>query len=159
MSKPYTHNRKVRLRNKIEKLIRKGDCMKVVKIIRSDSAFYKKDVSQNSNGLFMYFHELEDETYEELAELMKDIKKRDDSEARTSELNLEESTPYAEEEFPSMKGVSAKIKYSNREKNLIKRKDYDRKLNENTGIEIVRVNDITTVTSSDTDQEKKVLSK
>lgn len=149
MPSTYTHNRKVRLRNKIQKLSKKEDCVKVVELIKTDPVFKLDGVSQNSNGIFMYFHELDDETYNCLNTLMKNIKKRDDEITKRNTIDLEETTPYAEEEFPSMKGVSAKIKYSNREKNLIKRKDYDRKLNEDTDGEIVYMTDITTVTSSE----------
>lgn len=121
----FSHKRKERLANKISKIKRKKDLVKVYEIIQSDNDQYV----ENNNGLFFMFHSLKPETYKKLEKFIVEInnKRTNCVDSATSEDKLEYK-PYAQDEF----SLSPKLKYSNKEKNLIKRRQYDKDVsNEN----------------------------
>jgi hypothetical protein len=150
MGKPYTHDKKVKLANKISKVKKKSDMIKIFEILYEDN----QSLKENKNGIFMYFHKLNNKTYHKLDTYLKQINSKENyytesvtsptSEKLISESQLTEDSescnsssytksteykPYTQDEFPSQKGISAKFKYSNKEKNLIKRKRYDDHIN------------------------------
>ena len=148
---------KKKLANKIKKIKKKEDIAKILNIILADNPSYM----ENSNGLFMFFHQLEDSTYEKISiELTSINKKRhlfsDSSVNSESFSEKTEYTPYAKDEFPSQQGISPKLKYSNREKSLIKRRRYDKNINQDVDSEIVYTSfGVHTDTQHTSDSEKK----
>lgn len=141
MDKKYTHEEKQKLADKISTIKRKKDLVKILDIMSKD----KISVTENNNGLFMFFHKLEDKTYHEIEKYLEYIKNRkvySDSATSVGSANSEsykkEYVPYTNEEFPSQNGISPKLKFSNKEKNLIKRRRYDHTINsENQNDDVV----------------------
>ena len=137
IKKEYSHKRKKKLADKISKIRKKKDYVKILQIIKED----KKDITENNNGLFMYFHDLNDETYYKLENYLHNLNKKRNyypdstSEGQTSSISQKEYNPYVTDEFPSQKGISPKLKYSNKEKNLIKRKRYDKNINSENNVD------------------------
>ena len=138
MPEHYTHQMKKKLANKIKKIKKKEDIAKILNIILADNPSYM----ENSNGLFMFFHQLNDSTYEKIDAELKSINKKRKLFSESS-INSDtfsekkEYTPYAKDEFPSQQGISPKLKFSNREKSLIKRRRYDKNINQDVDSEIV----------------------
>lgn len=148
----YSHKRKERLANKISKIKRKRDIVKVFEIIQEDHSDDENSYVENNNGLFMLFHNLKPETYKRIEKLLIEINKRRAQylDTITSEdCEKMEYKPYVQDEFPSEKGISPKLKYSNREKNLIKRRRYDKDLNVNLQNVVYKAFDINSVSESD----------
>lgn len=125
----YSHKKKKRLAEKISLIKDKKTLATIFGYIYEDN----KDVTENNNSIFMYFHKLTDETYAKIdKEIKKNNKRKKKSNDSTSSDNYSEKKefkPYSHDEFPSQKNFSPKLKLSNREKNLIKRKIYDYDIN------------------------------
>ncbi len=123
----YDYSRKQRIANKISKISNKVDQVKIFEIINEEI----KDVTENNNGIFLYFDGLTDGAYKRIERELRKINKKnkyyENSETKSSEKM--EYVPYANDEFPSQNGISPKLKYSNKEKNLINRRRYDRNIN------------------------------
>lgn len=160
MPEKYTHGMKKKLANKIKKIKRKEDIARILNIILADNPSYM----ENSNGLFMFFHKLEDSTYNKISEELKKINKTkkyfNESSINSETLSeKKEYKPYAKDEFPSQQGISPKLKFSNREKSLIKRRRYDKNINQDVDSDVVytsfEVNLSDTAKSTDSDKSKK----
>ena len=80
------------------------------------------------------FHDLKNDTYAKIENFLKTIKAKKIT--RSYEIESTETPtnfkPYMADEFPSQKNFTPKLKFSNREKNLIKRKFYDEELSKNS---------------------------
>ncbi len=46
-------------------------------------------------------------------------------------------TPYAKDEFPSQQGISPKLKFSNREKSILKRRRYDKNITKDIDSDVI----------------------
>lgn len=130
MTKSYSHDKKERLVSRINKIKRKKDLVKIYKIITDNNEI---NTNQNDNGIFIVFNNLSDDTYHKINILLNSIENRSkssisNSSAMSDECNIDYK-PYANDDFPSQSGISPKLKYSNREKNIIKRKRYDININ------------------------------
>ena len=123
----YPYDKKKRLAKKISQLKKKEDMVKILEIIYADN----KNITENQNGLFMFFDKLNDSTYHKIDLYLRSIVKKKISEEESSEKN--KFTTYAKNEFSDtiVNHVSdnPKMKYSNREKNIIKRQRYSEQLN------------------------------
>ena len=88
---------------------------------------------ENVNGLFLFFHTLEDPTYHEIDAFLKSLakKKSADDSATISDTksDTKEYTSYTKSDFPDQESLNSKLKYSNKEKNIIKRQRYDDYIN------------------------------
>jgi hypothetical protein len=116
----YTHSDMEKMARVISKIKKKQHLQEIKKIIKNNNP--ELSITKNSYGLFMYFHNLTPVTYQLLDKFIKKITaKKSDSDALSSEY-----VPYSHTEYP-FEGNS-KLKYSNKEKNLIKKKDYDHQL-------------------------------
>lgn len=119
-----SHERKKVIKDKIEKIKKKRYLIEIFKIINSDSSINK---SENNNGIFLYFNNLKDGIYLKLERYL-DIIENEDNVTETdfsttfSETN---STNIIDEDY------GTKLKLSNKEKNIIKKKQYDKILSEN----------------------------
>jgi len=58
----YDHIKKMEIKKKIEKIKKKEYLIDIFKIITSST----RDYSENNNGVFIFFHDLSDETYEKV---------------------------------------------------------------------------------------------
>lgn len=127
----YPYEKKKRLAKKIGALKRKEDLVKVLEIIYADN----KNITENQNGLFLFFERLNDATYHKI-----DLYLRSSIKKKISDDELSDKhgfVTYAKNEFSDSKLETlsdSKLKYSNREKNIIKRKNYSEHLNSENGI-------------------------
>ena len=128
MIKNYTLNDKKQLANKIKKIKKKKYLKKIATIILD----HKGNYIENDNGLFMFFHNLENETYVELDKCVSNIQNK-----INKKLNKKKESPMSDTTYEPyitndlLKNHSL-LKLSNAEKNIIKRKAYDIKLEKNS---------------------------
>lgn len=139
MNKKYSHSKKKKLVNKINKLKNKEHYVQVLKIIKK-----REDVptKETGNSTFMFFHNLQNETYCELEKYVKSILKKNkktksnDNDTITSS-SVQEYKPYSNDKYTINKNMNPKLKYSNKEKNILKKTHYDINLMEENGSDIV----------------------
>ena len=113
---------------------------------------------ENNNGVFMFFHKLKNETYIKIDDELKKISASKKSNTESDNSENRKYTPYAADEFPSQKGISPKLKFSNREKSLIKRRRYDKNINKDVESDVIYTSfeaDIYTESTMSSDHEKK----
>ena len=67
--KIYTYDEKVILSEKIRKITNKNNLINIIKIIYEDN----KDIFENKNGIYMFFHKLSNQTYEKIENELKKI--------------------------------------------------------------------------------------
>lgn len=132
--KAYTFEFKKRLKEQIEKINDRKNLEKIKDIIFK----YNPDinVSQNSSGMLLFFHNLNNETYQKLDIF---IKKLDtDKIKQLTETYTDEAIKFDKNNI-----ISTNIRLSSVEKNLIKKKDYYNKLNEENNVDsdVVYMND------------------
>ena len=120
--KSYTFEDLAKLKNDIEKIKNKKFLTEIKNIIVS----LNPDISitRNENGLYMHFHNLTPETYHSIKTYIK--KYKNNNTINKIESDSSDCFTYSTVEYP-FEGNS-KLKYSNKEKNLIKRKQYDKEL-------------------------------
>jgi hypothetical protein len=84
-------------------------------------------VTENTNGLFMHFDNLTTDTYVQLNTFFKKISKAKISKASNELLSSDSNTSQtvAEHQYTN----NSKLKYSNKERNIIKRNLYDKEIN------------------------------
>lgn len=130
MDKGFNYEKKKKLAEKISKIKKKDDLIKIFEIVYEEN----KHISENNNGLFMFFHNLSDKTYQTIEQYLKNLKKRRCDEAKIERDNCVEKKEYnsyttiTKDESPVRENLSPQLKYSNKEKNIIKRKKYDETL-------------------------------
>ena len=125
----YPYDKKKRLAKKISTLKRKEDMVKILEIIYEDN----KNITENQNGLFMFFHKLNDSTYHKIDLYLRMNTKKKTSDEKSVDESSSSFISYAKNEFSdtNQKSISEsnpKLKYSNREKNIIKRQRYSEQL-------------------------------
>lgn len=156
MEATYSYEKKKRLAERISKLKKKEDMVKIFEIIYQDD----KNVSENQNGLFLFFHTLNDSTYHKIDLYLRSTTKKKSPTDSTSEQQSDktEYSSYVKNEFPDQENLNPKLKYSNREKNLIKRQRYDDHLNSENNSEngvVYQKFDVNTLSDSDNISEKR----
>lgn len=120
-----SHEEKTRLSERISKIDKKEDYIQVLKIIHDNNKDMFGHMTENSNGIFMFFHKFSNITYIKLKKYLDDL---NDSKI-VPKPEKQEYVPYEKSEFPIQDGISPKLKYSNREKNIIrKKKKYDKEM-------------------------------
>lgn len=122
MNNTFTYEKKKKLADKISKLKKKEDIVKILEII------YEQDhsVTENQNGLFMIFNDLNDATYHKIDLYLKSITKKHSSPASETTSEKKEFISYVKNEFPDQDNFNPKLRYSNKEKNIIKRQRYEK---------------------------------
>lgn len=135
MTKKYSVEKKEKLVNKIKRLKNKEDFITIFNIIQEKE---QKPIKEVGDSTMMFFHDLKNQTYEAIDKFLKDThKKQKQHEIDQDSSKNTEYKPYSQDEFPHQKTMSPKLKYSNRERNLIKRKRYDQTLMEENGSDVV----------------------
>ena len=134
----YDHNKKLDLANKINKIKKKEYLVNIFKIITTSS----KEFTENTNGVFVFFHNLDDETYEKLESYVNHIyklhKKKNSfknilsSDISDSIINFSETIETDAIEKESDTDDMTK-ELSNKEKIIMRRKKYEEYLNQNQG--------------------------
>ena len=145
--KEFSFEQKKKLKDQIEKIRNKKDSFEILKIIQENNEYCKTRESNKKTLLF--FHNFSNQTYNKLNEYIKELKKK----RKTNKDNnlsdtMSDYKPYSADDFPSQNGFSPKLRFSNREKNIIKRKIYDNEINDGSE-DIVYTKFDVSVTDSD----------
>jgi len=152
MVKKYTHEKKEKLVEKINQMKQKKDFIKILEIIKKRE---NKPTKEIGNTTLMFFHDLKDETYNEINKYIKKVNKLN---KKDTDSNEQEYKPYSSDEFNSTGHISPNLKYSNREKNLIKRTRYDKNLEEENGSDVMyckfSVNNLTETEGNSTEKDE-----
>jgi hypothetical protein len=127
----YDHTKKAELAKNINKIKKKEYLVNIFRILTSSS----KDYTENTNGVFIFFHNLSDEVYEKVDAYINLIfklhkKKSSLKSILTSELSeniqiLSDTCCSDNIEFDNIKELS------NKEKMIMRRKKYEEYLNQN----------------------------
>lgn len=136
MTSKYTTEEKEKLARRIGLIKNKEYLIKIGKIIMSDKKC--QGFTSNNNGSFTYFHILSDSTYTKIDNYLNKIKQEKIDKTKSETANDDTSTleyqPYSQEEYQPESEFTTKLKYSNKEKNIIKRKMYDKAISESNTI-------------------------
>jgi hypothetical protein len=121
----YDYSKKLQLVKKINKIKKKDYLLNIFKIILKDN----KDFSENNNGVFIFFHNLSDETYEKLEMYVNYIfklhQKNSNSELSDSIRNSDIISSIAISNVDNKKEIYIANNLSNKEKSLLRRKKYE----------------------------------
>ena len=121
----YDYSKKLQLVKKINKIKKKDYLLNIFKIILKDN----KDFSENNNGVFIFFHNLSDETYEKLEMYVNYIfklhQKNSNSELSDSIRNSDIISSIAISNVDNKKEIYIASNLSNKEKSLLRRKKYE----------------------------------
>ena len=132
--KRYSTSKKEKLVERINELKTEKEYLELYEIIQGKN---KKPTKQVGDSTVMFFHDLDNDTYIEIEKYLDKTLKKYEKKKDTESEYTEDYKPYSQDEFPDEKEISSKLKYSNKEKNLIKRKRYDQTLNEENGSDVV----------------------
>jgi hypothetical protein len=122
----YDYSKKLQLVKKINKIKKKDYLLNIFKIILKDN----KDFSENNNGVFIFFHNLTDETYEKLEMYVNYIfklhHKNSNTELSDSIRNSDIISSIAIGNIgDNKKEIHIASNLSNKEKSLLRRKKYE----------------------------------
>lgn len=148
MDKHYDSEKKKRLANRISKVKNKKHLVHIYEIISKNNV----NITENNNGMYMYFQDLSNSTYKELDIYLKSIRKNTESNNETLSTEKKEYTPYTQDEFPDQEYLGAKLKYSNKEKNIVKKKLFNQHMSNNKNVTYCSFN-LTTISDSETDKK------
>lgn len=135
MTKLYTFDEIENLMNKINKIKNKKYLEKIRDIILHYNP--KVQITENSNGIFIYFHNLfNPDTYLAINNFIKNIHKNPPSSDNNSDIKLSYNDSHSDIKLSDnllSKSIddqdtlydNSKLKYSNKEKNIIRRKNYN----------------------------------
>lgn len=124
--KIFDHAKKIELVKKINKIKKKEYLVNIFKII----LLYSKDYSENNNGVFIFFHNLDDEVYDKIEAYVNNIYRIHKKSAGL--LNI-----YNSDISDNIIGNSDTIELdndkelSNKEKLIMRRKKYEKYLDQN----------------------------
>jgi len=116
----FDYLKKMNLVKKINKIKKKDYLINIFKIITKDS----KDFSENNNGIFIFFHNLSDETYEKLDIYVNYIYKiyyKNNNSELSDIMNISD----IKSTIDNKKEILLQNNLSNKEKTLLKRKKYE----------------------------------
>lgn len=130
MSKTYPYSKKQKLATAISKIKKREDMINIMNMINEDDV----NITENKNGLFLIFNGLEDKTYYKIEEYIASLKKgqitssdrmSSDRISDTSS-DIKKYSSYYNEETTNPQD----IKYTSKERNIIKRQRYENIINE-----------------------------
>lgn len=150
----YTFKQKKKLMSKIEKIKKEKYLIAIMNIIKDDPKC--KDGTECDDGVFLYFHNLEDETYNKIDEYIKDLKKHKKL-VQTSESDvISDYTPYS---YQDGMELNAKLRLNNQEKSILKRKQYETEISNDNNVyetlDISKYTDTEIVSSASNKSNKK----
>lgn len=124
-SKKYDYNKKMDIVNKINKIKKKEYLLNIFKIITN----HTKDYTENNNGVFIFFHNLDDSVYDRLENYVNNIFK-------IHKKSNKKILDILSSEYSDSNIYSETIDYenkdlSNKEKMIFRRKKYENYLNKN----------------------------
>lgn len=111
MNKTYSHSKKIKLANAITKL-KRDDMINIAKIINENNDI---NFTENKNGLFLLFDNLNDDTYNKIENYLKVHKISNNSTSSEKKIH----TPYCSESDTH----EQEMKYTSKEKALLKKNE------------------------------------
>lgn len=133
MSKNYSYDDIEKLSQKIQKIKKKKNLEEIRDIIIENNP--KINITQNSYGIYLCFNELSNDTFIKLDKYIKKYFENENSIKNTSEFNYANSTVTEEEKKGDfLYDNNSRLKFSNKEKNLIKKRLYDKALQINSEV-------------------------
>lgn len=159
MSRSYSHAQKKRLAGNIQLVKSKRLLVQIYNIIKTDVMERTEseqndsmEISENTNGMFIFFGSLQDDTYAKLDKLVTEyLEKKKRKESDETETEHKTYRPRFYDEFPSDRDMSPKLRLNNREKSLMKKRAYNKEINAEEEYEIF---DVTALGDSDTRGKK-----
>jgi hypothetical protein len=139
MNKIYSYEDIEKLSQKIQKIKRKKNLEDIRDIIINNNAAL--NITENSNGIYLCFNQLSNDTFIKVDKYVKKYleiennKKNSTDVAITITSTIEEEkkvTSYIQENY--LFDDNSRLKYSNKEKNLIKKRLYDKALKINSEV-------------------------
>lgn len=127
--KLYTENQIKGIKRKINKVKDESVLVEILRVINDDPN--NKRIFKNNDGVYMMFHNLTPNTYTKINKIADNHKIKEVNNIKT------EFSIYSNDEFPLQDGISSKLKLSNREKNILKRKKYDKEINKNNDDDVI----------------------
>jgi hypothetical protein len=125
MSKSFSYSKKKKLANTISKLKTKEDMINIMNIISADSV----NITENQNGLFLIFDNLSDGTYHKIEEYLMSLKGVQVTSSDYISDSSSEKKSYAS--YCNEDAMNTQnIKYTSKERNIIKRQRYENSVNE-----------------------------
>lgn len=121
----YPIKNKRKLAKKIGKIKNKKVLCDIINIIHKRNKFNPKESNRH---IFMYFHNFTNDTYLEIEKCVKEYYNTKVKSTTTNDdtiVSTEEYKPYSQEDLQSQKNLSPKLKYSNKERSLLKRRMYN----------------------------------
>ena len=114
-----SYEQKERLINLIKGLQKKKDYIEILRIIKENNT--ELEITENDNGIMLFFDNLTDETYRLIKEYIKNVNERHKNETFSE-------TPMTTTESETL--FDSHIKYTNKEKTYIKTRLYTEAMNE-----------------------------
>jgi hypothetical protein len=154
MSKIYTYDDMEKLSQKIKKIKKKKYLEEIRDIIIDNNP--KLNVTENSYGIYLCFNELRNETFIKLEKYVKKCLELEEATKTNSEFNFINSLHSDKEEEKKTNtnffDNNSRLKFSNKEKNLLKKRLYDKALKINSEMNDFEKNYLnsTTLSTSDT---------
>ena len=115
----YSSAKKQKLADRIADLKQKEDMIKIAQIIYAENPH----MMENSNGLFMFFNKYSTDTYAKIEDYLEQIKLRDSQDSENTA--TPKYVPQERDDFGPHEGISPKLKLSNKEKNVVKKRRYN----------------------------------
>jgi hypothetical protein len=123
----YTYEQKTKLATKIGRIKTKSELIEIKKIINNNNP--SLELVKNNNGYFVEFHNLNENTYSELAKYIEKIEALNNLKNTTvSELESSNSDKYEKSENFSDSISQKKLKYTNSETHILNRVKYEKEL-------------------------------
>jgi len=120
----YSRVKKGMLKKQIERINDKVILANIFIIIEKYNANIRSNITENSNGTIMLFNSLNNDTYPHIEKYVNEYEKKRRSEL--SEMNTSDDFRYSTDTHSEHNDyINSKLKYSNKEKMLIRRYEYE----------------------------------
>lgn len=131
----FNYTRKKMLANKIGNIKNKKNLIKIFKLMEEDPIC---SYTENNNGMLLFFDKFSIGTYMKLEKFMEELKTNAIDTDRLMTTDNSNDTPtsdninYSQDEYANHNIFTPKLKLSNKEKNLLNRKKYDKAISDYT---------------------------
>lgn len=133
INKKFDYNKKMDLVRKINKIKKKKYLLDIFKII----LLYSKNYTENNNGVFVFFHNLDDDVYEKIELYVNDVYKLHKNnldlnpKSIITTVQTDGSDIFTESSEIINHDLDNEKNLSNKEKIIMKRKKYEKYINQN----------------------------
>jgi len=131
MTETFSFDKKKKLVNKIQQLTNKTNLIEIKNIILENNPNLVP--TKNSNGYFLYFHNLTTDTYKKITDYLDNIEKLEhEKQMQQLDSEIRESSELLSENFSNEENnISKKLKLTNVESHILNRMRYEKELKKN----------------------------